>query len=145
MLEIREDMEELGSQVPGWTYNQYGAGGINRNYDGQNGTGGLLIIYADKIEINTGATISSNGKNGGSLNSNLSYKCSGGGGSGGGSINIFYKDSYNNSGSIRANGGTGGTGEYSYGVYSNGGNGGTGSISVGQILDGTYENTYTNY
>ena len=56
-----------------------------------------------------------------------------GGSSGGGSINIFYRDQYMQNGNLDANGGT------------VGGNGGTGSISVGQIVDGSYVSTYKNY
>lgn len=63
-----------------------------------------------------------------------------GGSSGGGTINIFYKDSYNNSGIIKAE-----KGLRTNGRLTSGGAGGTGSISVGQILNGTYVSTYTNY
>ena len=100
--------------------------GYNYSDRAANGTGGLLIIYANVI--NNYGSILSNGSNGGSSESNN------GGSSGGGSINIFYKDTINN-GTINSNGG----------IYGNGGSGGTGSISIGQIIDGTYKSTYTNY
>ena len=94
----------------------------------------MLIIYANSLINNS--NIEANGSNGGN-----GYKNAGGGSSGGGSINIFYKDNYTeNNGSVTVDGGiamcpTG---------YQ-GGAGGTGSISVGQILNGTYTSTYTNY
>ena len=88
------------------------------------GTGGLLIIYT-KSMINRG-NINSNGTNG---YSGPSENCAGGGGSAGGSINIFYTD------------GPGGTAEY------NGGVAGSGTITVGKILDGTFikEKNYDEY
>ena len=55
-------------------------GANNANYYGQNGTGGLLILYADTL-YNKG-NITSEGSKGGAGNA-------GGGSSGGGSINIF--------------------------------------------------------
>ena len=71
----------------------YGAGGgagnsggkSIRSYSshGQNGTGGLLVIFTNEF-LNENI-ISSNGSNGG-----YAYRA-GGGGSGGGSINIFYQ------------------------------------------------------
>ena len=92
-----------------------------------NGTGGLLIIYANVI--NNYGSILSNGSNGGNSNG-----YNDGGSSGGGSINIFYKSTIIN-GNINANGGK----------YGNGGAGGTGSILIGQLIEGTYTSTYTNY
>ena len=93
------------------------------------GTGGTLIIYGNNINNNN--EIIANGIKG--INAYV-----GGGASGGGSINVFYKESYENSGSILADGGEK-TGSYQSG------NGGRGSISVGQILNGIYQSTYTNY
>lgn len=58
-------------------------------------------------------------------------QASGGGASGGGSINIFYKESIEK-GTINAIGGTGGTGSKT------GGAGGNGCISIGSISTGTY-------
>lgn len=93
-----------------------------------NGTGGLLIIYCNNI-INNG-TVESKGI-GGQAGS-PAY----GGSSGGGSINIFYKNNYTSNDNIYANGGSNG----------NGGAGGTGSISVGIINEeGTYVSNYKNY
>ena len=58
----------------------------------------------------------------------------GGGGSGGGSINIFYKDSFIK-GTISTTGGAGGNGHY---FCYDGGAGGDGCISIGNISTGTY-------
>ncbi len=57
-----------------------------------------------------------------------------GGGSGGGSINLFYKSNITR-GSINSNGGTYGTGES---ARRNGGYGGAGSITIGNISTGTF-------
>ena len=94
---------------------------------GENGTGGLLIIYGNDIQNNS--NIISNGSNGQNLGPT-------GGSSGGGSINIFYRNSCN-SGNVNANGGES--------VANYGGAGGEGSISIGNISTGTYESTYKNY
>ena len=95
--------------------------------DGENGTGGLLIIASNNI-LNKG-TIEANGASGGSA-------LEPGGNSGGGSINIFYNENYTNDGEITANGKT----KTSVGVTAY-----TGSISVGKIENNSYSSTYTNY
>lgn len=95
--------------------------------DGENGTGGLLIIASNNI-LNKG-TIEANGASGGSA-------LEPGGNSGGGSINIFYNENYINDGEITANGKT----KISVGVTAY-----TGSISVGKIENNSYSSTYTNY
>jgi len=95
--------------------------------DGENGTGGLLIIASNNI-LNKG-TIEANGSSGGSA-------LEPGGNSGGGSINIFYNENYTNDGEITANGKT----KTSVGVTAY-----TGSISVGKIENNSYSSTYTNY
>ena len=100
-----------------------GGVGSSSSGNGQNGTGGLLIINSNNF-INT-KTIMANGSNGGTG----SYS---GGASGGGSINIFYKNEYTNTGNYEVNGGTTTSGK-------RGGNGGTGSISIGSIEAGTYQ------
>lgn len=103
-----------------------GTGAYANSYDckGENGTGGLLIIYADKIQ-NLGE-ITSNGKSGGT-------GWSGGGSSGGGSVNVFYNTEINDQWKITANGG-----EPAYGSDSRGGAGGKGTISIGSISTGRY-------
>ena len=68
-----------------------GGGGVS----GSNGTGGLLVIYANILENNN--KITANGSSGGSTNQS-------GGSSGGGSINIFCSTSYNDNGLMEAKG-----------------------------------------
>ena len=99
---------------------------------GENGTGGLLIIYSDNIN-NTGK-IESNGTKG------TLYTMISGGSSGGGSINIFYKNNITCTGPIEAKGGKikGSTDELI------GGNGGNGTISIGNISSGTYQSDTGN-
>lgn len=60
---------------------------------------------------------------------------------GGGSVNIFYNNQYENTGTITANGGSAIAGEGG----NAGGAGGRGSVSVGNISTGTYVSTYKNY
>lgn len=81
--------------------------------NGQNGTGGLLMMHANNF-LNNGK-IDSNGSNGGLTVMN-------GGGSGGGSINIFFEENIIK-GTISAIGGNWA---------------GAGSISIGNISTGTY-------
>ena len=59
-----------------------------------------------------------------------------GGGSGAGSINLFYDKNYSSTGNITVVG---------TGNYTDKDIGGTGTISVGSISTGTYVSTYTNY
>ena len=109
-------------------------GGINKsisqNYmvDAENGTGGLLIIYTNII--NNNKTISSKGSNGG-FGSDAP-----GGGSGAGSINIFYKTSIER-GTITANGGSKGSAPH-YTSYQ-AANGGAGSITITNIIPMTWQ------
>ncbi len=90
---------------------------------GANGTGGLLTIYAKNV-INIGK-IASNG-----TRNTTNTTGTTGGSSGGGSINIFYSENYESTGTI---------------TTISKGNGGMGSISIGQILKGSYISKYTNY
>lgn len=85
-------------------------GGIQ---NGTTGTGGLLILYANKL--NNSGKLQSNGVNANEY----------GGASGGGSVNIFYNQ-LENKGTIEANGGIG----------QNGGNGGNGTITLYNLLIG---------
>ena len=96
-----------------------GAG--NPGTDGaSDGTGGLLIIACENLINNNG------------IEAKGAY---GSGGSGGGSINIFYTGSceYGENSYISAAGGSGS------------GRGGTGSITIGSIATEIYRNTYSNY
>ena len=104
---------------------------------GENGTGGLLTIYADKYE-NKG-TISAKGSNGGSG----AYA---GSSSGGGSINIFTNQStgidqlgiITNTRYEEIKGTTYEIGGTSVGTEIKGGAGGTGTINIGEIRNGQY-------
>jgi hypothetical protein len=92
-------------------------GSLNSTYDGEDGTGGLLIIaVSGRIDIKSTGIIEANGMMGGGG--------SGGGSSGGGSVNIFYTEELINNGTIEALGG-----------YSNsaGGKGGDGSVAIVKI------------
>ena len=89
-------------------------GASTRSVKGSDGTGGLLIIFADNYENN--GTLKSTGSNGGNANTGwYSY----GGSSGGGSINVFYnkeisKGLTNVAGGSMGNGGAGGSGTVTY-------------------------------
>lgn len=103
-----------------------------RNYIARHGTGGLLIIDAETFD-NQG-TISADGISSSTASrSNTNGRIDTGGASGGGSINIFYKQILNR-GTITANGGSA--------IYGEGGNaggaGGNGSISIGNISSNSY-------
>ena len=117
-----------GFVAPGGAGNPGGTGIGSKS--GENGTGGLLIIYSDNYE-NKG-TISASGSNGGIYNSII------GGGSGGGSINIFTNQ---NTGidqlgiitDTRYNEILGTT------LYAGGkANAGSGTINIGEIRNGKY-------
>ena len=101
--------------------NDYGGNGYANGYRGNNGTGGLLIVYGDSI-VNVG-TISSNGVAGGAGDN------AGGGSSGGGSVNVFCRNSITKGTITAAGGGS---------VRKNGGAGGAGCVSTGSIATGTY-------
>lgn len=110
-------------------------------YKGEDGTGGLLIIFTKELQNN--GKIEANGCNGGQ---SMDYDHStSGGSSGGGSINIFYTKC-NIKGEIEAIGGEGIKNYTSYDkatVYS--GRGGNGSITMGTISEGTFkEEIYEN-
>ena len=125
-----KELQEDGAGNPGGMGNETGYGTDVRR-KGEDGTGGLLVIYANNV-VNTGK-MESNGSKGGSLTSGEM----GGGSSGGGSINIFYKAGINQNGTIEAKGGDA-TSNYSS-------QGGAGSISIGNISTGSYVSTFKNY
>lgn len=89
------------------------------------GTGGLLVIRANLIKNNSNIFSKGSASAGASLT---------GGGSGGGSINIFYKSKFENIGTIDANGVPCPVG------YSSrrGGAGGNGTITIGSISTGDF-------
>ena len=116
---------------PSGGYSNYRVSPVN--YVERNGTGGLLIIDANTFN-NTG-TISTEGVS--SSTANRSYgnaRIDTGGASGGGSLNIFYRN-VRSKGTLSAIGG-----KALYGEGGNaGGAGGNGTISIGKIIEGTYE------
>lgn len=124
------DSSNTGLKVGGGSGNPGGAG-KNGGYKASDGTGGLLIIYGKSV-INY-KIISANGSNGGNVPLGATY--SGGGASGGGSINIFYKENFDK-GTITVTGGVGGHDSRKY--ANSGGDGGLGTISIGNISSGTY-------
>lgn len=109
------------------------------------GTGGLLIIYANYF-VNNG-TIEACGV-GNYKSTHLSSQSCGatGGSSGGGSINIFYISRYKNNGTINVDGGVN-RDVYTY--LGNGANGGKGTSNTNEIFDKYYliknNNTYKYY
>lgn len=123
--------------------------------NGNVGTGGLLIVYAKNLNLNTGASFISTGQKGGNAvakkGNNTSTEGSasaGGAGSGGGSINIFMENitlaqNTTISSYINVAGGAGGVG--SGGDWNaTGGKGGTGSANIGYINTGDYKRYYSN-
>ncbi len=109
----------------GW----YSAGGdttgyATDSYKGDNGTGGLLILYAKKL-FNEGQ-ITAKGSNGGKQR--MGDHDASGGSSGGGSINIFANDIVDNS-QITAKGGVS-SGNSSFPI---GGAGGEGSVTINKL------------
>lgn len=102
--------------------------GYSPSRNGMNGTGGLLIIYASVV-YNSNGTITANGVGVNDINGGYNKS----GSSGGGSINIFYKESMTN-GKLEANGGK------NAGIQ-----GGTGSITMGNIKEGNFICEYKNY
>ena len=99
----------------------------NSAYSGTNGTGGLLILYADTL-YNEG-TISSNGSNGGNAvttENNRGAWSTAGGSSGGGSINIFARK-------VQSRGTQTATGGVMSGQNIRGGAGGNGSITINEV------------
>jgi hypothetical protein len=122
-----------GSSVGGAGGNGNGAnaGGGAGNPGGKYGTGsglgtGGLIILIVRGNLTIGATGIIESKGTAGKNAPETYSA-GGGGSGGGSINIFYGGTYTKNGSVLATGGDGGTGFYA------GGKGGDGCITEQQI------------
>lgn len=114
--------------VGGGAGNPAGAGSGSAA-NGENGTGGLLIIYANTL-INNGG-IYANGSSGG-----WAYRA-GGGGSGGGSINIFYRENPT-PGTIAADAGAGGAGTRGGGETTRGAPGGNGSVTKGSVVTGDF-------
>ena len=98
-----------------------------------NGAGGLLIIYANNFENNN--VIESNGIDAPNISGNnaSSSMYAAGGGSGAGSINIFY-DNVSKKGTVNAIGGKGGIASNAT-KTANGGNGADGKVTFNTIVD----------
>ena len=100
-----------------------------------NGTGGLLIIKAKTIK-NMGTLIA----NGSSVSRQYDAVTATGGGSGGGSINVFYEScEIFDATKVSAQGGA------KLGGTPAGGAGGNGSITIGSIATGDFVCNYKNY
>ena len=105
-------------------------------YGADNGTGGLLCIFCSVS--NELGILNSLGGNGGApvKSTNPSWRANSGGGSGGGSINIFLGGANNMPKFISFNV-EGGISKKAGGKYL-GGNGGSGNINVGSIISSIY-------
>lgn len=126
-----------GAGNPGGAADYAGAINGTRN-PGDNGTGGLLVLYVvGTLTFGASGTLSSIGSNGGNVTGNASNQAiGGGGGSGGGHIDYFYK-TISGSPIINVAGGVGGTRSGTYLMALPGGNGGAGSTRATQV-DLTY-------
>jgi hypothetical protein len=114
-----------GAGNPGGTADN--AAGQGEGYDGEDGTGGVVIILVGgDVTIESTGVIEADGKNGGYE----SYYGGGGGASGGGATILLYAGTLTNDGIVRANGGTGGQ-NGSHGSV--GGNGGAGLVVLEQV------------
>lgn len=126
-----------GAGITGGTSSYCRLGTSNTQTKAEDGAGGLLILYTDTLENN--GTISSKGSKGAGASCYLpgNYRgATGGGGSGGGSVNVFYNYMVS-PGEITAVGGAGGDvskcTNNNMGLF-NGGKGGDGSITVTRVL-----------
>ena len=113
------------------THFPFGAGNPGSSPSGNSGTGGLLVVYASNVDMNSGS-LKAVGTSG--LYVWTGGNCSSGG-SGGGSINLFYnslvkKPTCNVVGGGRPSSDTD--------KRWCGGVGGLGSVSIGSIATGTY-------
>jgi hypothetical protein len=104
-----------------------GGGGYAYPSSGGHG-GGIVVLVAGSIHVESGGIIQANGADG-TTNTGSSSYCGGGGGAGG-TVALVAK-TLNNAGTIQASGGLGGTGYNSY----NGGNGGEGWVIQLPALD----------
>ena len=123
----------------------YGGGGAGNPggigyQSGQNGTGGLIILFVKgNIIFGPNGKIVSRGSNGGDGRPgliNTTHPGGGGGASGGGAIHLFSKSTDIDISKIDVSGGAGGVGFYNDGKkihYYYGQNGGNGSVKLYQI------------
>lgn len=111
--------------------NPGGALGSGNAQAGTDGTGGFLVlVVSGDLTIASGGVVSADGASGGNAGTQDPSTGGGGGGSGGGRVIILYKGTLTNNGTIRANGGAGGT-TLSAGT---GGTGGAGTTSTVQVV-----------
>lgn len=108
-------------------------GGCGSSANGSSGTGGLIFLIAfNDLILSSTARLESKGSPGGKGASNIANVCEGrgsGGGSGGGFINLYHGNKYENTGAIDTTGGPGGphtVSGTSYGGYA----GDTGKIRI---------------
>lgn len=140
-----------GVSAAGTTYtanggNGFGGSGANvvdgasvngRNGDGYAG-GAVFIFVMGNVFIGETGLITANGGNGADGVVCTYVRSGGGGGGGGGIIVLVYHSKYENHGTLRANGGLGGSSVPTAGNfpgYINGENGGVGSILVTRLTE----------
>jgi len=113
---------------------KYSTGGNYPNADGDDGTGGVIIlIVGGNLTIGSGGSVKANGSGGGNSNYPSEYDKDSsytalGGGSGGGVCLVLYKGTLSNNGTVQASGGAKGT-EEGY----DGGDGGAGWVCIEQV------------
>ena len=110
-----------------------GSRGNHSDLDGDDGTGGCLYLFGEQnVTVGSGGSIVAHGSTGGGFNSSQSPSSvtRGGGGSGAGSINVYYVGVFTNNGSLQANGGPGGTSS-----FANGAPGGAGSVRTVNLTE----------
>ena len=133
--------ENGGAGGKGWRYGgenaAYGGGSgagnpagthpYSTSFKGQDGTGGLMILFVQgNIIIGSSGSIQSNGSKGGNGDLGVDgsrYGSGAGGGSGGGAIHIFHKKDISDISKIFATGGLHGNNAYWSRYATNGGNG----------------------
>lgn len=112
-------------------------GGHSSTTDGEDGTGGVLIILVrGHVTISASALIQADGLHGGGRSTGvLGARCVGGGGSGGGRVIVIYGGSLTYNGTVRADGGAGGVGVGPNGGAPGGAGGaGTATLDVVSLL-----------
>ncbi len=139
---VRTSKSSYSTYASGGAGNKAGKGAFTKTAGGnalggfdttcaEDGTGGLLILYADELYNN--GTITSNGSNVNGVRVNNTTRYSGGGASGGGSINIFANIAYEQ-GTVSANGGQSTIKSKGLSYYSKGSDGGNGSYSTIELM-----------
>ncbi len=119
-----------GAGNPGRNGGECTAKGNDPQSKGSDGTGGLIfLVVGGNLTINASGGIQSNGRQGGWY-TDSAY--AGGGGTGGGNIVILHAGTLTNNGSVQANGGAGGNGQWGTDNTS-GGAGGNGSVQISEI------------